>query len=82
VTIVLSFVKPTVCLEAGVYYAVIDLFSNTGITSTYYVKIEITGGYFCGIDDCAIEVYQGYTTSFPPCIIWNNTSSNILETCQ
>jgi len=52
------------------------------IITFYYAKIENTGGHFCGIDDCAIEVYQGYTTSFPPCIIWNNTSSNILEICQ
>ena len=67
---------------AGVYYAVIDLFSNTGSKSTYYTKIEITGGASCGIDDCGIKVYQGYSTSSPTCIIWKNISSGILDICQ
>ena len=70
------------CLGAGVYYAVIELFSNIGSKSTYYAKIETTGGISCGIDDCGIKVYQGYSTSSPTCIIWKNISSGILDICQ
>ena len=77
-----SFSCETQCLEAGVYYAIVDLTDNLGLKSTYFVRIEITGGGVCGIDDCAMEVYQGFTTTFPTCVIWNNTPSNTLETCQ
>ena len=76
------FFCETACYTgAGIYCAVIDLFSNTGTKSTYYAKIEITGGASCGIDDCVIKVYQGYPTLSPTCMIWKNTTLNTIETC-
>ena len=69
--------------ETGVdefYYAIIELVDEVGLETTYYARFTISGDG--STEDCAILVYEGYELTGPPCVDWDEVTSDTIGECE
>jgi len=65
----------TECLPEGIYYAVVTLVDNVGLETVFYAMIDLGA-------DCDIDVREGFATSAPECINWDEGTSDTIGECE
>ena len=65
----------TECLGPDTYYAVVTLVDNVGNETVYYAEIVLGA-------DCSIEVTEGWSTSAPECVDWDDVTTDTIGECS